>query len=93
MNFDINYDKQPLKFLKKQNKNLVKRIIEKIDGLLITNPVPHNAKPIIGKQNCFRIRIGSYRALYRINYKTKKVVIFKIDKRSKVYISKFNNKL
>ena len=61
MNFDIDYDKQPLKFLKKQNKDLIRRIMGKIDALLM-------------------IRI-----LYRINYKTRKVIIFKIDKRSKVY--------
>ena len=85
MNLEINYDKQPLKFLKKQNKNLVKRLIEKIEVLLTKNPVPHNAKAIFGKHNCFTIRIGGYRVLYRINYQTNKIIIYKLDKRNKVY--------
>ncbi len=84
MKFSIDYDKQPIKFLKNQNKFITKRIIEKIDSLLV-NPVLSNAKPIVEKHNCFRIRIGNYRALYRINYKTKIIIVFKLDKREKVY--------
>lgn len=85
MNFQINYDKPVLKFLKKLDKNISKRILDKIKQILKEDIIPHNVKAIVGKHGVFRIRIGDYRALYRINYQNKKIVVFKIDKRSKVY--------
>lgn len=47
--------------------------------------MPHDAKSIAGENNVFRIRVGDYRVLYRINYQDNKIIIFKIDKRAKVY--------
>ena len=85
MKFFIEYDKQPKKLLKKLDKHIAKRIIDKIDEAFEDNFVPHNAKTIVGKHGVFRIRIGDYRALYRINYQGNKIVIFKLDKRPKVY--------
>ncbi len=85
MNFSVGYDKQAIKFLKSQNKVLAKRIMDKID-LLSSNPVPHDAKRILGYElPTFRIRIGKYRALYRINYDDKMIIVVKIDKRERVY--------
>jgi len=85
MNFEINYDKQPLEFLKGIDKHLAKRILDKIDKMLVNNPVPHNAKTIVGEHGVFRIRMGGYRALYRVNYQEKRVVVVKLDKRSRIY--------
>ena len=84
MTFSIDYDIQPLDFLKKCDKHISKRIIDKAEELLSDNPVPHTAKTIIGEHGVFRIRIGDYRALYRINYNNNKMIIFFIEKRSKV---------
>jgi len=85
MKFQVDYDSQPKRFLKKQEIKLAKRIIEKIT-LLGISPVPKNAKRVINYEGLvFRIRIGEYRALYRINYQTSKIIIVKIDKRDKVY--------
>ena len=85
MIFLIDYDKQPTNFLKKSDKHIAKRIIDKIESTLSSNPVPHDAKSIVGEHNVFRIRVGDYRILYRINYQDNKVIVFKIDKRAKVY--------
>jgi len=59
--------------------------MDKIDQILRNNPVPHDAKAIVGQHGVFRIRIGDYRALYRINYKENKIIIVVLDKRSRVY--------
>ena len=85
MSFYIFYDKQPEKFLEKLDRQLAVRIIDKIEATLIDNPVPHNATTIEGEHGVFRIRIGDYRALYRINYETNRIAIIVIDKRSRVY--------
>lgn len=83
--FDVKLDKQAVRFLKKCEKLLFERIQQKL-GLLKQNPIPQDAKRVIGcEQPTFRIRIGKYRALYRINNKTKTVVIVLIDKRNRVY--------
>ncbi len=83
--FDVKLDRQAARFLKKCEKLLFERIRQKLE-LLKQNPIPQDAKRIVGcEQPTFRIRIGKYRALYRINYETKTVVIVLIDKRSRVY--------
>ncbi len=83
--FFIEYDKQPNRFLKKVDKQIAKRIMDKIDEALKDSAVPHDAKTIVGHHGVFRIRIGDYRALYRVDYTNKKVIIIKLDKRSRVY--------
>lgn len=85
MTFSIDYDKQPIKFLKKSDKHIAKRILDKIDQVLKENPVPHDAKSVVGKLGVFRIRIGDYRALYRLNYRDNIIVVVKIDKRPRVF--------
>lgn len=85
MKFGIDYDNQPKKFLKHQEKILAKRIMEKVD-LLSINPVPSDAKRMQGhEEQTFRIRIGKYRVIYRVNHDTNLIVVVKIDKRDKVY--------
>lgn len=85
MSYNISYDKQPEKFLEKLDKHIASRIIDKIEGTLSNNPVPHNAVAIEGEHGIFRIRIGDFRVLYRINYQENKLIVVKVDKRSRVY--------
>lgn len=83
--FEIKLDKQPEHFLIKCENKLFNRISEKLE-ILKQNPVPHNAKRVLGYElPTFRIRIGKYRALYRVNYEEKRIIVVKIDKREKVY--------
>lgn len=83
--FEIKLDKQPEQFLKKCENILFDRIISKFKELR-QNPIPHDAKRVVGYElPVFRIRIGKYRALYRINYEDKRVIVVKIDHREKVY--------
>ena len=82
--FNIEFSNQSKKFLKKSDKQLAARIIEKIE-LLKDNPVLHDSKKVIGEDKVFRIRIGDYRVLYEVDWNNKIILIDKIDKRSKVY--------
>ena len=83
--FEIKLDKQPEHFLSKCENKLFGRISEKLE-VLKQNPVPHDAKRVLGYElPTFRIRIGKYRALYRVNHEEKRIVVVKIDKRDKVY--------
>jgi mRNA interferase RelE/StbE len=83
--FDVKLDKQPEKFLRDCEKRLFERITSKLKELK-ENPVPHDSKRIVGcEMPTFRIRIGKYRALYRLNYTTSTIVVVKIDNRERVY--------
>jgi len=74
------------KFLGKLNKHLSERIKIKLKSLS-ENQVPSDAKFITRENNdkVFRIRIGDYRALYKLKEKEKIVLVAKIDKRPKIY--------
>ena len=85
MSFQIEYDKQPARFLKHLDKPIRKRIVDKLESVLERDPIPHNAISIVGGHGVFRIRIGIYRVIYRINYEKRKIVIAKVDKRPRVY--------
>ena len=85
MSYYIVYDNQQEKFLEKIDKHIAKRIKDKIESTLTENPVPQNTTTIVGEHGVFRIRIGDFRALYRINYQENKIIILKIDKRPRVY--------
>ena len=83
--FEIKLDKQPEHFLVKCEDKLFNRINKKLE-ILKTNPIPHDAKRVLGYElPTFRIRIGKHRALYRVNNEEKRIIIVKIDKREKVY--------
>ena len=82
--FFLDFSNQSEKFLKRCNKELKGRILEKIKKLR-TEQVPHNAVSIVGEERTFRIRVGDYRVLYEIKWDESKILIAIIDKRSKVY--------
>ena len=84
MMFDARYSNQSKKFLKKADKILTQRLLEKIEKLQ-EKPIIHDTKVIEGSKNLFRVRVDDYRILYEIDYQNKLIGIIKIDKREKVY--------
>ena len=83
--FEVFLDKQPNKFLEKCDSQLYDRLVEKMQKLKI-EPVPQDAKRIVGRaEPVFRVRVGKYRILYRINYSENKIIIVEIDHRDRVY--------
>ena len=83
--FEITLDKQADKFLRKCEQILFDRIVKKLEELKV-NSVPHDSKRVHGyNELTFRIRVGDYRALYRVNHEEKRIVVVKVDKRTKVY--------
>ncbi len=81
--FDIRYSNNAKKFLKKAEKIVAKRILNKIERIQEI-PVIHDSKRLEDK-NLFRVRVGKFRILYEIDYKNNILGIVKIDKRPWVY--------
>lgn len=77
----IDYSKQAQKFLDKQEKDVVKRIIEKVEQLK-NYPFQGDVKRLTDT-TLFRARVGDYRILFTTDNKTLEIV--KIEHRSKAY--------
>lgn len=60
-------------------KNIVKRLLA-----LSENPHPPNSKKLAGKNN-YRLRIGSFRAVYTIDQKEKEITILRVADRKTIY--------
>ncbi len=84
MTFDVSYSNRSKKFLKKADKVIVKRVIEKIEKLRKA-PIIHDTKTVEGSKGLFRVRVGDYRILYEVNYRNNLIGIIKIDKKPRVY--------
>lgn len=83
MMLDVKYSNQASKFLKKVDKESVKRLLDKIEKLR-EEPFPQNMKRVEG-QRFFRVRVGKHRILYEVDKVNNLLGIVKIDKREKVY--------
>ncbi len=82
MSYSVLLHPQVIKFLKKIPETDVERIKSKLAEL--SNPYSVKAVKLKGK-DAFRVRVGDYRILYTVDDSKKVVVVFKIDKRSRVY--------
>lgn len=83
--FEIEFSSSAKNFLKKSEKEIVKRIIEKIEKLKV-DPFPADVKRVVNKkEKIFRIRIGDYRIQYSVVYNKNLIFISDIDKRAKAY--------
>ena len=60
------------------------RIIDKL-AALGDEPRPHQCKKLVGYDNEYRIRIGSYRAIYEIKDSELIVLVLKVGHRKDIY--------
>jgi len=70
-------------------ESLPESIVQKIDKAILSlgeNPRPPGVKRLRGKsKDGWRIRVGRYRVLYRIDDKSKEVRIFDVGHRREIY--------
>ena len=83
--FEILLDIPARNFIKKLDSKNRQRIVEAIEKLS-EDPIPHNAKRIYGSsEKLFRIRVGDFRVLYRVDYGEIIIIVVNIDSRKRVY--------
>jgi len=83
--FNIEFSSQAKRFLKKADKQLAARIIEKVEKLS-EDPFPADVKRVVNKkEKIFRIRMGTYRIQYSVIYDKNMVFVTEIEKRSRAY--------
>lgn len=82
---DLRYKPEALKFLKRCDFILYKRIMKKID-VILKRPFSCESKKLKGiYNNALRVRIGNYRIIYDVDFDENKLIIIKIDKRGNIY--------
>lgn len=74
--------------VKKQQKKIPKKDLEKIKNLVLTlgnEPRPLQCKKLVGGQGEYRIRYRNWRILYTIDDHKKEIIIYGILDRKEVY--------
>lgn len=82
----LNLSSQSIKFIKKTAAKHAQQIIRTLNALKEL-PIPHDAKLLKGVDGYYRVDIGEYRIIYRINNVDSVILISLIGKRndSEVY--------
>lgn len=81
MNYKILIDRPARKFIERQPPDQQKRILAAIYKL----PKEGDIFPIRGKKGRYRLRIGTYRAIYSLEKNILTVTVMKVDNRGDVY--------
>ncbi len=85
---DVRLSKQAQKILNALQRQNRQRIINTLKELQETPfPAHTDIKKIRGIVDTYRIRIGSYRVIYYIDWEENAIYVMKIDKRSRAYRS------
>lgn len=81
MSYRVYIEKPARKFIQKQSPDQQKRILTALYRL----PDEGDIFPMRGKANQYRVRIGTYRAVYNLDRDVLTVTVIKVDNRGGVY--------
>jgi len=84
MPYTIEFATSALREFKALDRVIQHRIATRIDELAV-NPYPPGARRLQGTPDHYRIRVGDYRVIYRVEGKRVTVVVLKIGYRREVY--------
>jgi len=82
--YEIEFARSASKELESLESTVVKRIVPKIKKLA-SEPRPPGCRKIAGSENSWRIRIGDYRVIYRIEDQVLLIQVLAVRHRSKAY--------
>ena len=82
--FQVSFVRSARKELERLDATLVERIFPHIEGLT-TEPRPRGCKKLRGATDLWRLRVGDYRIIYRIDDAARLVEILAVRHRSAAY--------
>lgn len=84
--FPSEFSSKAGKYINKLDEIMRRRIEQKINKLE-EDPFPHEVERVqdYKGEKVFRVRVGDYRILYIVRYNPNRLLIAKVDKRSRVY--------
>ena len=84
--YDVVLTKRAVKNFRKLPEDLQNRCGQTFDDLNHSfAPIRLNVKKLKGYENTYRIRVGSWRIIYRVNKNEKSIVIYDILPRKSAY--------
>jgi len=84
MPYTVDFTRSALREFKSLDRAVQRRIAARIDELA-NHPFPSDVKKLQGTPGLYRIRVGDYRVIYRVDGKRVTVLIVKIGHRRDVY--------
>jgi mRNA interferase RelE/StbE len=82
--FSIVFARSARKELESLSTILVDRVLSKIESLSI-QPRPFGCRKLRGEQNLWRLRVGDYRVIYRVDDRQKIVDVIAVRHRKDAY--------
>ena len=82
--FLIEYNRESQKNIASIGSEKASQIFDKV-YILEKSPFPHGYSKVKGHLDIYRLRVGLFRVIYRVDIPLKKIVILKIQKRDSVY--------
>jgi len=83
--FNVEISSHAQRFLKKAEKDVAARIIERLEKLA-NDPFPADVKRVVNRnEKIFRVRVGDYRVQYQVVYEKNVLFISDIEKRPRAY--------
>ena len=84
--FEVYVSKKALKGLKELSQEYRAKVLELLEEFK-KNPLPDNydVKKLKGFENAYRIRVGKYRVVYKVDWDERKVFVVFIGHRGKAY--------
>lgn len=81
--YSVNIKKSAAKEIKRLSKDILKRVLSKIE-LLSENPRPVDCQKLTGEEK-YRVRVGDCRILYMIEDRVLVIIIVRVRHRREVY--------
>lgn len=84
LDYRLQIERKPLKFVAKQDKPTRKRIM---DSLVALTKIPPEGdiKSLKGYSGLYRLRVGDFRVIYEVDHKERVVYVVAIGNRGDVY--------
>ena len=84
MPYRIEYRPEARRSLKKLDPPTRRRIVSRIEKLA-DNPRPAGVEVLKGLEHLYRLRVGDYRVIYRIEDRARLVLVIRVGHRREVY--------
>lgn len=81
---EIILNKQAIKFLKRQEKTIQLRVYEALKGLKEKPPIG-DIKKLKGIEDMYRLRIGTYRVIFTVDFQKETINILAINNHGDIY--------
>ena len=83
MTFEIIWDTDARKFLRKLNRKIALRIVRKVDFISVDNPQDY-LEPV-KQTNSYKLRVGDYRVIIDIDRENEILFVLLVDHRKRIY--------